>query len=332
MGRSRRKIGVALASCLAAVAAWPCVAETKSPTETFVEAPGPLGALKGTMLSPARGDVPIVLIIPGSGPTDRDGNNPRGIKAATYRLLAEGLASRGVASVRIDKRGMFASEAAVEDGNAVTIDDYAVDAQAWIDSIRKTTGARCVWILGHSEGGLVALAAAQKATGLCGLILVAAPGRRLADILREQLKANPANASLLDQALPAIDALEAGKRIDVGKMNPALLSLFAPQVQGFLINAFSYDPAKLIAAVIQPILIVQGRRDIQVSVADAERLKSAAPRAELTLLDDTNHVLKFVDSDDRRKNGATYADPSLPLAPGVVDKIADFVIAASGNH
>jgi pimeloyl-ACP methyl ester carboxylesterase len=329
----RRTAARLLSGLLATGAASPAAtfAETAQPVQTYVEAPGPLGPLKGTMLAPASGVAPVVLIIPGSGPTDRDGDNRYGVKARTYRLLAEGLVARGVATVRIDKRGMFASAAAVTDGNDVTIGDYASDVETWAASIRKQTGAPCIFVLGHSEGGLVALAAAQKASDICGLLLVAPPGRPLADILREQLKANPANAPILDQALAATADLERGKRVDTTKMNPALMPLFAPQVQGFLINVFSFDPAKLIAQVSTPVLILQGERDLQVSVADAERLKDAAPKAKLVLLPDVNHVLKTVSSDDRRLNAATYADPSLPLAPGVVDAIADFVTTAKAR-
>jgi pimeloyl-ACP methyl ester carboxylesterase len=310
----------------AAMAATPA-----APTQTYVEAPGPLGPLKGTMLAPASAGAPMMLIIPGSGPTDRDGNNPLGVKASTYKLLAEGLAARGIGTIRIDKRGMFASSAAVPDGNAVTVEDYVADTGAWINAIRKQTAAPCVWVLGHSEGGLVALAAAQKVPDICGLVLISAPGRPAGEILREQLRANPANAPILGQAMAAIDALEAGKRVDVSGLHPALLPLFAPQVQGFIISLFSYDPAKLISTVGKPVLIVQGKRDMQVSVADAERLKQAAPGAELVLLPDTNHVLKTVSSDDRRANAATYADPNLPLAPGVVDAVANFVAAAANS-
>ncbi len=306
------------------------VGATPSPiTQTFVQAPGPLGPLKGTMLAPAAGSAPMLLIIPGSGPTDRNGNNPYGVRAATYRLLAEGLAQRSIGTVRIDKRGMFGSRAAVADGNDVTIGDYVTDTESWIATIRKQTGVPCVWVLGHSESGLVALAAAQKAPDICGLVLLSAAGRTLGEVLRQQIKDNPANAPILDQAMAAIDGLEAGKRIDVSTMNPALMPLFAPQVQGFLIDVFSYDPAKLIATVTKPVLILQGKRDIQVGVSDAERLKQAAPGATLVLLDDTNHVLKTVTSDDRRINAATYANPRLPLAPGAVEVIADFVNSAT---
>jgi alpha-beta hydrolase superfamily lysophospholipase len=156
------------------------------------------------MLRPSSGAGPIVLIIPGSGPTDRDGNSPLGIKASTYRLLAEELARHNIGSVRIDKRGMFASGAAVKDANAVTIRDYAADVHSWVRAIRSRTSAPCVWLLGHSEGGLVALAAVQEDQGICGLVLVAAAGRPLDEVLRAQLEANPANAPLLEQANAAI--------------------------------------------------------------------------------------------------------------------------------
>jgi len=317
---------IALTLIMAVLAATP-----SDPIETTLQAAGPLGPLRGTMLAPASGRPPMMLIIPGSGPTDRDGNNPLGVRASTYRLLAEGLAAHSIGTVRIDKRGMFGSSAAVKDANAVTIDDYVADTAAWTARIREQTGAACVWLFGHSEGGLVALAAAQKNPGICGLVLASTAGQPLGEVLRQQLRANPANAPVLDQAMAAIDALAAGRRVDIGGMNPALVPLFAPQLQGFLINAFSYDPAKLIAAVDKPALIIQGERDLQVGVADAERLKAAAPKAELVLLANVNHVLKIVASDDRRANAMTYGNPGLPLAPGVVEAIAGFVNAAASK-
>ncbi|KTW00354.1 alpha/beta hydrolase [Sphingomonas sanguinis] len=293
-----------------------------------ISAPGPQGALKGSWAGPEGAKVPVVLMIPGSGPTDRDGNSPRGLKAASLRLLAEGLAAKGIASVRIDKRGMFASAGAVPDANQVTIDDYAADTRAWIAAIRAKTGARCVWVLGHSEGGVVALtAAAARAEGLCGVIAVSAPGRPLGAVMRAQFHANPANAPLLADADRAIDALEAGHTVPAASLTPPLPMIFADPVQPFLINAYAKDPAKLAAAVTKPMLIVQGEADLQVTVEDARTLKAGQPRATLVLLPGVNHVLKTVERDSRGANLATYADPNLPIAPGVVTAVADFIDA-----
>ncbi|MGE5561826.1 MAG: alpha/beta hydrolase [Bacillota bacterium] len=287
-------------------------------------APGPQGPLAGTFVDAGKA-APVVLVIPGSGPTDRDGNNPLGVTAAPYRLLAEALAARGVSTVRIDKRGLFGSKQAVADPNKVTIADYAADAHAWVAAIRERTGAPCVWLLGHSEGSLIALAAAQQPQGICGVISVSGAGRRLSDVLREQLRSNPANAPLLDSANAALDALEKGQHVDVTGMNPALLRLFAPQVQDFLIDNFRHDPAKLAASLQVPLLIVQGERDLQVAAADAKSLAAAQPKAKLVLIPAMNHVLKDVATDARAANAATYSDPSLPVDSTLVDAIAAFV-------
>ena len=143
----------------AAALGFPLQAES-GPAEVLIEAVGPQGPLAGAMLRGSSAQGPVALIIPGSGPTDRDGNSPQGIRAASYRLLAQGLAAEGITTVRIDKRGMFGSAAVVPDANAVTMADYVADTAAWVKSVRAKTGAPCIWLIGHSEGGLVALAAA----------------------------------------------------------------------------------------------------------------------------------------------------------------------------
>jgi pimeloyl-ACP methyl ester carboxylesterase len=219
---------------------------------------------------------------------------------------------------------LFGSKSAVADANKVTISDYASDVRQWVSALRQHNGASCVWVLGHSEGALVALAVAQQPAGICGLILVSGAGRKLGDVIREQLRSNPANAPVLDSAMAALDALEQGKHVDVSGMHPALQRLFAPQVQDFLIDMLRQDPAKLAASLKVPLLVVQGERDLQVSVADARILAAAQPTAKLVLLPSMNHVLKDLDSDDRSANLATYADPSLPVDPGLVDAIVKF--------
>lgn len=294
-------------------------------SETLLEAPGPKGPLKGTLLTPNSKPIAAVLIAPGSGPTDRDGNNPLGVNASSYRLLAEGLAAKGFATLRIDKRGMFASTMAVKDANAVTITDYVDDVRAWVKVLRREVQTPCIWVLGHSEGGVVALVSAQE-EDVCGVVLIATPARPMGEVLREQLKANPANAPLLKEALPVIDALEHRRRVDTTNIHPALQSLFHPAVQGFLIDAFSYNPSQLISTISKPVLVLQGQRDLQVSEADARQLKAANPQASLIILPNMNHVMKEVTSNDPKANIASYAEPSLPLAPSLIDSIGHFLI------
>lgn len=129
-----------IAASIALLGACPFVSLAAVPvtfSETVLDAAGPKGPLKGTLLIPNSKPTAVVLIVPGSGPTDRDGNNPLGVNASPYRLLAEGLAAKGFATLRIDKRGMFASAMAVEDANAVTIADYVDDIRSWVDVLRR---------------------------------------------------------------------------------------------------------------------------------------------------------------------------------------------------
>lgn len=281
------------------------------------------GDLHGTMVN-ARNSDPIVLIVPGSGPTDRDGNSPAGLSTDAYKLLAEGLAAERISSVRIDKRGMFGS-AGVGDANNVTPADYVADIHAWIDAIKEARGpdSGCIFLLGHSEGALMVSLAAEGREDVCGLILVAGMGRPMGDVIRQQLIDNPANAPLIDQAFTAIAELEAGRRVDTSGMHPALMPLFAPQVQGYLMSVINIDPVEAVQRANKDTLIVQGKTDLQVTVEDAHLLNKAR-KTKLQLIDGMNHVLKEAPA-DRAANLATYADPSLPLAPRLVRRIEDFV-------
>lgn len=301
------------------------VGPTQAASEKVVEAAGPLGPLKGIHTTPDRASAPVILIIPGSGPTDRDGNNPQGVSASTYKYLAKELAELQVQSVRIDKRGMFSSHAAIKDANQVTLEDYADDVHSWIRTIHSETNVACVWLLGHSEGGLVALVSAQRKEFICGIILTAAPGRKFGDILRQQLKDNPANEPILKDALQAVRDLEAGNFVDVSGFHPALQQLFFPSVQNYLINIMSYSPSELISSLSLPILILQGDRDLQIGKMDAKALSEANSNAVLRILSNVNHVLKRVNTNNRAENFATYSNPALPLAEGVTATIVEFV-------
>jgi pimeloyl-ACP methyl ester carboxylesterase len=283
------------------------------------------GALFGTLVRAGSGkSADPVLILAGSGPTDRNGNNPAGVTAQSYRLLAEGLASQGVSSLRVDKRGVAASAAAASFEQDLRIGTFADDARGWARKLRQETGAACVWLLGHSEGTVPALLAARPNKDVCGLVLVSPVGRKMGDILREQLRANPANAPILDEALGIIDRLEAGQTVIGQGMHPALMPLFRPSVQPFLISMMSVDTAQLVRDYPGPVLVVQGTTDIQTSLADARRLGEARPGVRVEIVEGMNHVLKTAPA-DRAANLATYANPDLPLAPGLIERIVSFI-------
>ena len=295
-----------------------------------VEAPGPLGPLRGTLVEPA-GDAsaPLALIVPGSGPTDRDGNNPYGMKAAVYSRLAADLAARGVASVRIDKRGLFGSARAIRNPFDVTVSDYADDLFAWAAALRQSRGADGVWLIGHSEGGLVALAAAARdAAPWRGLVLLATPGRPVGEVLRGQLADATADADFLSAAADAIGELEAGRTVPQESLPAGLQPLLNDAVQPYLIDLLRYDPARLAAATDIPMLIAWGDADLQVAEADFAALAAARPDAATLRLPGINHVFKAAPADDRHANFAAYADPDLPLPPALAEAIAEFLLRA----
>ena len=294
-----------------------------SPVSTPVELASAPAALHGTLLTPEGQTRAAAVILPGSGPTDRDGNSAQfGVRAGTYRLLAEGLAERGIATIRMDKRGIGQSAAAGGAEADLRFSTNIDDARAWIAEAATKTGQSCAWLIGHSEGALVALATAAKDDDkVCGLVLLSGAGRPAGVVLREQLTA--LHEPLKTRAYAVLSELEAGRA--VADPPAELATMFRPSVQPYLISWLALDPAQLAAAYDGPIFVGQGTTDIQVSMADAEAIKAAQPRAELVVWDGVNHVLKTAPA-DRAGNMATYADPALPLAPGVVEAVAGFVL------
>ena len=293
------------------------------PTATPVVLSSEPAALHGTLLTPEGPTRAVAVILPGSGPTDRDGNSPGGLVASTYRLLAEGLAEQGVATVRIDKRGVGASAFAMVAEQDLTFQTYIDDARAWAAEAARITGKPCVWLIGHSEGSQIALAAAQDDNpSVCGLVLLAGAGRPAGVVLREQFRAALPEA-LQAPAFAALDELEAGRTVTDAP--PELAALFRPSVQPYLISWIGLDPTDLIRRYEGPVMIGQGTTDIQVGMVDANALSAARPTARLVVWEGVNHVLKVALA-DRSANLATYVNPTLPLAPGVVDDVAGFIL------
>ncbi|WP_292033763.1 MULTISPECIES: alpha/beta hydrolase [unclassified Brevundimonas] len=296
-----------------------------SPVSTPVELAASPAPLHGTLLAPEGQPRAAAVILPGSGPTDRDGNSAQfAIRAASYRLLAEGLAARGVATIRIDKRGIGESAAAGPAEVDLRFDAYVDDARAWAVEAAAKTGRPCAWLIGHSEGALVALAAAADDDDdgkICGLVLLSGAGRPAGVVLREQMTALP--EPLKTRASEVVSELEAGRTVADPPVE--LAALFRPSVQPYLISWLALDPTRLAASYDGPVFIGQGTTDLQVTLTDAEALKAAQPRAQLVVWEGVNHVLKTAPS-ERAANVATYLAPALPLAPGVVEAVADFIL------
>lgn len=294
-----------------------------APTETGLTVAAEPAPLYGTLLAPEGPARAVALILPGSGPTDRDGNNPLGVAAGTYRRLAEGLAAQGIASVRFDKRGVAQSAAAAPSEADFTFRDNISDARLWMDETLARTGFACVWLVGHSEGALVALATASNDDPkICGLILLSGAGRKAGLVLREQLASAPLPPELRTAAETALSELEAGRTTEAP---PQLAALFRPSVQPYMISWLALDPAALIADYEGPVMIGHGSTDLQTTLVDAETLRAGQPSARLVVWDGVNHVLKTAPADPAA-NVATYRDPTLPLAPGVVEDVAGFIL------
>jgi pimeloyl-ACP methyl ester carboxylesterase len=289
--------------------------------EQEVSIAGGKAPLYGTLLMPEGVQpVPAVLLLAGSGPTDRDGNSTMpGVKPATLKLIADGLAAHGIASLRTDKRGIAKSAAAMTSEADLRFDTYVDDAIAWAKFLKAQSRVGCLFILGHSEGAQIGALAAAKVP-VCGFISVSGTGQMAGDVLLRQLQNSPpATYAVIEQD---IAQLKQGKT--VADVPPGLMMLFRPSVQPYLISWFAKDPVASLAAVKAPILVMQGTTDIQVRVEDARLLAAARPGITLVLLDGTNHVLKTAPA-DRATNFATYADPALPLAPGVMPALTAFI-------
>lgn len=290
--------------------------------EVTLTVPG--GVLHGTLSLPAfDGKVPVVLLHAGSGPTDRDGNSAMlPGHNDSLRMVADALARAGIASVRYDKRGVGASSMAGVREADLRLDHYIDDATAWLRQLRADPRFTKVVMAGHSEGALIAMVACRQAQ-VDGCILIAGAGSALDDILRAQLKPR-LPAELYAQNERILLALKRGEL--VGDVPPALLSLYRPSVQSYLISSLRIDPRTAVAALRMPVLILQGMTDLQVSVADAQALSAAAPAARLVIVPGMNHVLKMAGG-DLAQQMPSYSDPQLPLAPALVEALTAFVLA-----
>lgn len=288
--------------------------------EQRVQLETPTGTLQGTLDLPnGTSTCPVVVIIAGSGPTDRDGNQAS-MKNDSLKLLGQALAAKGIAALRYDKRGVGESATAAPREEDLRFETYVADVVQWVTWLRQDPRFLRVGLIGHSEGSLIGMLAAKPAR-VDAFVSLAGSGRAAAALIREQLAPKLA-PSLKARSSQILDELVAGRTVaDVPK---DLVALYRPSVQPYLISWFKYDPVREITALEVPVLIVQGTTDLQVSVDDAKRLAAGKKDAKVRLIDDMNHVLKHATLPAEQQ--AAYTDPSLPIEAQAVEEITTFLI------
>jgi pimeloyl-ACP methyl ester carboxylesterase len=284
----------------------------------------PTGDLEGTLELPgSEKAVPLVLVIAGSGPTDRDGNSALLPGSNdSLKLLALALAERGVASLRYDKRGVGRSSAAGISEESLRFETFVDDAAAWVRELKTRSQFSRILIAGHSEGSLVGMLAAQREP-VAGFVSLEGAGHPASTVVRTQLQSAP--PELRARAGAILDRLVAAHTVD--DVPPALGTLFRPSIQPYLISWFRYDPAKEIAKLRIPVAIVQGGADVQTRPSEGEALHAAAPAARYVFVPGMNHVLKDApDTSTREAILAGYSNPALPVDGAVVGAVASLAL------
>jgi pimeloyl-ACP methyl ester carboxylesterase len=279
-----------------------------------------VGNLDAVLTTPPDAEHPTVaLLIAGSGSTDHDGNGPQA-KPATLKKLAEQLAERKIATLRYDKRGAGGWKPEFGKPEDFRFKDYVDDAASLVNYLRSSGKFARIVVIGHSEGGLVAILAARQVP-IDRLVLLVTAARRQGDLLKAQLERRQIPPDILDPILKAIDNIMAGQIVDPP---PQGLSI-APSMQPGLASAFTIDPVDPLKSIDRPTLIVGGGRDLQVARLDFAALSAASPLAKTLWVPDMNHVL--VDVTDESDNFAAYNQPDRALDATMVDAIATFVQA-----
>ncbi|TSJ65883.1 alpha/beta hydrolase [Allobacillus salarius] len=267
----------------------------------------------------------VALIIPGSGPTDRNGNSVAGTNNS-LKMLAELLREENIASLRYDKRGAGLNQEAIINEEDLFFDDFIDDAVFWLEKLRADDRFERLIVIGHSQGSLVGMTAAQQVE-VDALVSLAGAGRPLNQVLQEQLSAQ-LDGELLAEAKQIIEQLENGHQVD--DVSQPLQSTFRKSVQPFLISWMDYNPTTEISQLNIPVLIINGTTDLQVSVEDAKMLHSKAHNSELKIIEGMNHVLKSA-PEERSENLKTYNQPNLPLADELKESIKVFLGKLDGN-
>lgn len=272
--------------------------------------------IQGTLLSPKKqNNAPLAILIAGSGPTDRDGNQAH-LKNNSLKYLAEGLAEKEISVFRYDKRIIAQMNKGTVQEDKLTFEDGVNDALLVVNYFKKKY--KNIIIIGHSEGALIGILAAQK-TPVSKLISLSGAGSNSATLIEEQIKKNA--PQLKEEAQRILNLLKKGEQVD--NISPYLAPVFRKSVQPYLISWFKYNPTKEIAKMNIPVFIIQGTNDLQVEKKEAQLLKEAQPKAQLLFVEGMNHILKEVKTIE--ENQQSYLKPDIPTSPKLIEAIAQFI-------
>ncbi|WFC63007.1 alpha/beta fold hydrolase [Pseudomonas sp. REST10] len=286
------------------------------------------GTLHGSLLLPQSDKpLPVALLIAGSGPTDRNGNNPEGGHNDALKKLAQVLARNGIASLRYDKRGVAASRSATPDERDLSVERYVADASGWVRQLKDDARFDRVILIGHSEGALIASLAATDSPA-DALVSIAGPAYPIGQVLDMQLAMRLPPALLAESRHILANLIRGTLQPEVPE---ALQVVYRPSVQPYLISLLRQDPAENFAALHIPALIVQGSHDAQVSPDNAELLKQAKPDAELAMIAGMNHVMRITPA-AWQEQLASYDDPQLPLARALGERIVAFIRSSAEKN
>lgn len=274
--------------------------------------------IKGSLIQPNSGSTTLVILIAGSGPTNRNGNQP-GLSTNCYKYLGQQLAQNGIAFFSYDKRIIAQFINKTLDESKLRFEDMVVDATSVLDYFKSKNSYAKIIIAGHSEGSLIGMLTAQK--GATAYISISGPGRPADQILTEQLtKDQPELAGSIQQC---IDAMKTTEKWSCETKIENTAAIFRPTVIPYLLSWFQYNPYTEIQKLKIPVLVINGDQDLQVQVKDAELLKKAYPKAQLEIIKDMNHVLKNTPTLEQNKEA--YTNGTLPVEPKLVTIITQFV-------
>ena len=271
----------------------------------------------GTLLMPkkVKGDLNLAILIAGSGPTDRDGNNMM-MTNNSLKYLAEKLGQNNIATFRYDKRAIGKSLNAKISEKDLRFKDYIKDAIALVNHFKQDQRFSSITVIGHSEGSLIGMIAAQKSP-VDKYISIAGVGQPADKILEEQLY----EQYKIKGVTAILDSVKAGFIVqDLGKLK----NIFRPSVQPYMTSWFKYNPQNEIAELSCPVLILQGDNDIQVKIKEAKLLKQACPQAEYKVISGMNHIMKIIKG-DFNDNLKSYYKPELPVSKELIKSITKFI-------